>query len=140
MGRFCIWTQSAFEKLDKLYGTQKKRSMLKKGYRLPRPMMTNADVGRIINSDEVQRVLRPKRLPIKHPRLKKNPLKNDLVMFRLNPYAKTLKRKAILAGLKQKTKTVKPKETAEEKDKPAEPKKPEAAEAKKKVEKEAPKK
>ena len=103
-------------------------------------MMTNADVGRIINSDEVQRVLRPKRLPIKHPRLKKNPLKNDLVMFRLNPYAKTLKRKAILAGLKQKTKTVKPKETAEEKDKPAEPKKPEAAEAKKKVEKEAPKK
>ena len=103
-------------------------------------MMTNADVGRIINSDEVQRVLRPKRLPIKHQRLKKNPLKNDLVMFRLNPYAKTLKRKALLAARKQKTKTIKPKETAEKKDESADSKKPEAADAKKKVEKEVPKK
>ena len=30
--------------------------------------------------------------------LKKNPLKNVGVMLRLNPYAKTLKRNAILAG------------------------------------------
>ena len=67
-------------------------------------MMSNADVGRIINSDEIQRVLRPKRLPIKHPRIKKNPLKNDLVMFKLNPYAKTLKRKSLLAKMKLKPK------------------------------------
>ncbi|KAI6661215.1 Ribosomal protein L4/L1 family [Oopsacas minuta] len=118
LGRFCIWTQSAFEKLDKLYGTQKKRSVLKKGYRLPRPMMTNADVGRIINSDEIQRVLRPKRLPKPHDSHKKNPLKNDLVMFKLNPYAKTLKRKALLSKMKHKPKTVPKKAT----DKPAEPK------------------
>ena len=119
VGRFCIWTQSAFDKLDRLYGTQRKRSVLKKGYRLPRPMMTNADVGRIINSDEIQRVLRPKRLPIKHPRIKKNPLKNSLVMYKLNPYAKTLKRKALLARQEQKSKGgagKKKKETESKKD------------------------
>ena len=33
---------------------------MKKRYTLPRPMMENADVARIINSDEVQSVLRPK--------------------------------------------------------------------------------
>ena len=81
-------------------------------------MMSNADVGRIINSDEVQRVLRPKRVPLKHPRMKKNPLKNDLVMFKLNPYAKTLKRQHLLAHQKQLTKgqtADKGKEKSEEK-------------------------
>ena len=33
LGRFCIWTQSAFEKLDALYGTDRKFSVLKKNYR-----------------------------------------------------------------------------------------------------------
>ena len=33
MGRFCIWSQAAFEKLDKLYGTWKKKSTLKSGYK-----------------------------------------------------------------------------------------------------------
>ena len=119
VGRFCIWTKSAFERLDKLYGNGKKRAVLKKGYRLPRPMMTNADLGRIINSDEIQRVLRPKRIPVKSPRLKKNPLKNDLTMFRLNPYAKTLKRKSLLAKEKQKKSKVaaKKKQVEEKKEK-----------------------
>merc|ERR1740127_453935 len=49
-GRFIIWTEAAFDKLSKLYGTYKGGSM-KKGYRLPRAMMENADVARIINSD-----------------------------------------------------------------------------------------
>lgn len=95
LGRFIIWTKSAFQRLDKLYGTQKKLSVAKKGYRLPRPIMTNPDVGRIINSDEIQRIVRPKRRQVKQFRLKKNPLKNDLIMFRLNPYAKSLKRLAL---------------------------------------------
>lgn len=33
MGRFCIWSQSAFEKLDSLYGTWRKPSELKSGYK-----------------------------------------------------------------------------------------------------------
>merc|ERR1719498_1782535 len=48
-------------------------------------MMENADVARIINSDEVQTVLRPKIEKPKRTGLKKNPLKNPMVMARLNP-------------------------------------------------------
>merc|ERR1711972_759697 len=58
-GRFIIWTEGAFEKLSKIYGSYKGGSA-KKGYRLPRAQMENADVARIINSDEVQSVLKPK--------------------------------------------------------------------------------
>merc|ERR1719263_328083 len=48
-------------------------------------MMENADVARIINSDEVQSVLRPKLEAPKRFAVKKNPLKNAMVMARLNP-------------------------------------------------------
>ncbi len=33
MGRFCVWSQGAFDKLDALYGTGKKKSTLKKNYK-----------------------------------------------------------------------------------------------------------
>ena len=33
VGRFCIWTESAFRKLDELYGTWRKPSTLKAGYK-----------------------------------------------------------------------------------------------------------
>ena len=33
LGRFCIWTKSAFQKLDGLYGTWKKQSTVKKNYK-----------------------------------------------------------------------------------------------------------
>lgn len=33
LGRFCIWTQGALQKLDKLYGTFKRQSKLKRNYR-----------------------------------------------------------------------------------------------------------
>merc|ERR1711939_1060456 len=59
----------------------------KKGYRLPRAMMENADVARIINSDEVQSVLKPKLEAPKRFGAKKNPLKNKMTMARLNPGA-----------------------------------------------------
>merc|ERR1719215_1804609 len=78
-GRFIIWTEGAFEKLNQIYGG------LKKGYNLPRAQMANADVSRIINSDEVQSVLRPKLEAPKKFAVKKNPLKNPMVMARLNP-------------------------------------------------------
>merc|ERR1719240_1130009 len=83
-GRFIIWTEGAFKKLNEIYGSMKGGGN-KKGYRLPRAMMENADVARIINSDEVQSVLKPKLEAPKRFGAKKNPLKNKMVMARLNP-------------------------------------------------------
>jgi len=94
LGRFCVWTQSAFNKLDKLFGTGK-QAMLKKGYTLPRPLMTNADLHRIINSDEVQSRLRAKKSPSKRLRLKRNPLKNKVFMSKLNPFASVQRSRAV---------------------------------------------
>jgi len=96
LGRFCIWTRDAFENLDKIYGTHRKQSTEKVDYSLPRSMLTNADLARIINSDEVQSVARPKQRPVDHGR-KRNPLKNLGFMIKLNPYAKTVKRRELLA-------------------------------------------
>merc|ERR1719181_2172893 len=83
-GRFIIWTEGAFDKLSQIYGSYKGGSS-KKGYTLPRAQMENADVARIINSDEVQSVLKPKLEATKRYGLKKNPLKNKMTMARLNP-------------------------------------------------------
>ena len=80
-----------------MFGTFETPSELKKGYVLPRPKMINADLGRIINSDEVQSVVKPINKDVKRKTLKKNPLKNLGTMLKLNPYAKTAKRMALLA-------------------------------------------
>ncbi|GMF05944.1 unnamed protein product [Ambrosiozyma monospora] len=78
LGRFVIWTESAFAALDSVYETT------------PANIITNTDVARLINSAEIQSVTRPagqatqKRTHV----LKKNPLKNKQVALRLNPYAK----------------------------------------------------
>lgn len=97
LGRFIVWTKSAFEKLDEIYGKFDKGSEKKKGYVLPRSKMVNADLARIINSDEVQSVVRPIKLEVKRAPMKKNPLKNLNTMLRLNPYAKTARRMSLLA-------------------------------------------
>ncbi|CAK7342930.1 unnamed protein product [Dovyalis caffra] len=97
LGRFVIWTKSAIEKLDSIYGSFEKSSEKKKGYVLPRSKMVNADLARIINSDEVQSVVKPIKKEMKRAPLKKNPLKNLNVMLKLNPYAKTARRMALLA-------------------------------------------
>ncbi|KAK4798508.1 hypothetical protein SAY86_030834 [Trapa natans] len=97
LGRFVIWTKSALEKLDSIYGSFEKPSEKKKGYVLPRSKMVNADLARIINSDEVQSVVKPIKKEVKRATLKKNPLKNLNTMLRLNPYAKTARRMALLA-------------------------------------------
>merc|ERR1712121_40722 len=57
LGRFCIWSEGAFQKLDSIYGTSKKPSATT-GFRLPLAKMNNADLPRLINSDEVQTVLK----------------------------------------------------------------------------------
>jgi len=91
-GRFVIWTEGAFKKLNAIYGTYKSGAPAKKGYRLLRSHMENADIARIINSNEVQSVVRPKiEGPIRFGR-KKNPLKNVSVMETLNPGVKDVKK------------------------------------------------
>ena len=58
MGRFCIWTETAFKKLDDLYGTWRKQSTEKTNYNLPMPKMNNNDLSRLLKSDEIQKALR----------------------------------------------------------------------------------
>lgn len=93
LGRFCIWTESAFTKLDKIYGDFKNPG--KKGFVLPSAVLSNADISRVLNADEVQSVLRKKRRQRRAP-LKKNPLKNLGVRLKLDPYYIILKRKRLL--------------------------------------------
>jgi len=93
LGRFVIFTEAAFQKLDAVFGgANGKLSEEKKGYRIPRSMMTNSDLPRIINSDEVQARVVPAKTQTKFKRIKKNPLKNLGVMVKLNPYAMKQKR------------------------------------------------
>merc|ERR1719373_1538416 len=75
-GRFVIWTQGAFKKLSRIYGTLKSGAPLKKNYHLPRAAMENADLDRIINSTEVQSVLKPKLEAPKKFQMKRNALRN----------------------------------------------------------------
>jgi large subunit ribosomal protein L4e len=92
MGRFIVWTSSAFAALNSVYGSVKRQSDQKKGYTLPRNVLTNSDVTRVINSDEIQTKLRPAVTQFRRARRKKNPLKNFGVKVKLNPYALALRR------------------------------------------------
>lgn len=94
LGRFIIWTKGAFDKLDTLFGTYDNGSAAKKGFHLPRAEMTNADLARIINSDEVQSVVRAAVTESKELPIKRNALKNHEVMVALNPFAATRKARA----------------------------------------------
>jgi large subunit ribosomal protein L4e len=88
LGRFVIFTQAAFQQIDAVY-------QQKSGYVLPRPVMSNADLTRLINSDEVQSVVRPKIAVAQQSRLKKNPLKNLGALVKLNPYALAARRQEL---------------------------------------------
>jgi len=87
-GRFIIWTEGAFKKLNEIYGTYKSGAPMKRGYTIPRAPMENADIARIINSNEIQSVLRAKLEAPKSFERKRNPLKNKAVMKKLNPLDK----------------------------------------------------
>lgn len=101
LGRFIIWTDSAFKALNDLYGTTTTPAALKKDYLLPSNIVTNADIGRLINSAEVQGVVRPAKGGARQKRggiagvQKKNPLKNRQVLLRLNPYAATYRKEGL---------------------------------------------
>jgi len=99
LGRFVIYTKDAFQALDAQFGTYKTPSSVKKGFQLPRPLLTNADLGRIINSEEVQSTLRARR-PQNRVLRKKNPYKNFQFLVKLNPYAKTLKRQRLVSAMR----------------------------------------
>lgn len=101
-GRLLIWTESAFKHLNEMYGTKLgAKCPLKNHFKIPRAMMENADVARIINSDEVQSALRPKIDPATRQPLKRNPLKNAKLMEKLNPgatYRRMLRKRAATEG------------------------------------------
>lgn len=90
LGRFIIWTSAAFKALDTIYGSTTVPSALKKDFLLPSPVVSQADVGRLINSSEIQSVVRAALGEARTKRAgvqKKNPLQNKQVLLRLNPYA-----------------------------------------------------
>lgn len=92
VGRFIVWTEGAVDKLDKIYGTGESGSSNKKNFVLPKSVISNSDVARIINSDEIQSVIAPNKPPAMWIPRKKNALKNKELMFKLNPYARVSKK------------------------------------------------
>lgn len=97
VGRFVIWTESAFKRLNELFGSWKVPSTLKKGYNLPQPKMANTDLSRLLKSDEIRKVLKAPNKTIFRHRRRLNPLVNKRALVKLNPYAEVVKRRAILA-------------------------------------------
>jgi len=95
LGRFLIWTKGAFEKLDSLFGTYDEAAKFKNGFNLPRSFMNNADLARIINSDEIQSVLKPAVTVAKTLPVKRNPLKHSSVKIALNPYHATVRAREV---------------------------------------------
>lgn len=98
MGRFCIWSDKAFTRLSALFGSLSTKSTLKSGYSLPRASMVNADLARLINSTEVQAVVRPAVRDRRLTRQKKNPLRNLKAMVKLNPYAAVVRKTEMAAA------------------------------------------
>ncbi|KNC87145.1 60S ribosomal protein L4-A [Sphaeroforma arctica JP610] len=96
VGRFIIWTEGAFSELDAIWGTFRSGSQKKSGYTLPKSIMSNPDITRIINSDEVQSQLKEAKEPARRLAHRKNPLANANVMLRMNPYVKQSKRHEML--------------------------------------------
>jgi large subunit ribosomal protein L4e len=93
LGRFVIWTKGAFEKLDSIFGTYEESAKFKAGFNLPRAFMSNADLTRIINSDEIQSVLvNNSSATISIPE-HRNPLKHASVKIALNPYHAVVKKR-----------------------------------------------
>lgn len=98
VGRFVIWTESAFARLNELFGTWKSASTLKKGYNLPQPKMANTDLSRLLKSEEIRKVLRDPRKKVFRRVRRLNPLSNVRQLIKLNPYAEVLRRRAALAA------------------------------------------
>jgi large subunit ribosomal protein L4e len=96
LGRFIIWTKSAYQRLDSLYGTFSRPSHEKLNFILPRPKLLSSDIHRLITSDEIQSAIRLPRKTSKYTVHRKNPLRNLGFLIKLNPYAKTQRRRELL--------------------------------------------
>lgn len=100
VGRFCIWTEAAFRKLDSIFGTWKKPSSTKSGWNLPMPKMANTDLSKLLKSEEIRKVLRAPNRKVHRAVVKTNPLKNVRTMLQLNPYSAVQKKNAELVSAK----------------------------------------
>merc|ERR1739846_81872 len=96
VGRFCIWTESAFKKLDTIYGTWRKASETKKNWNLPMPKMAVTDLSKLLKSEEIRKVLRAPNRKVRRSVVKINPLKNVRTLLQLNPYAAVQKKEGEL--------------------------------------------
>merc|ERR1719201_661740 len=98
VGRFCIWTEGAFKKLDDVFGTHDKPSTTKlhngNPARLPAAIMTNSDLSRLINSDEVQSKINAPKVGTAPAVQKLNPLVSKSAMATLNPASVAGKKRA----------------------------------------------
>jgi len=101
LGRFIIWTKSAFDRLDPLFGSWKTPSKEKKNFNLPQPKMANTDLSRLLKSEEIRKVLRAPNKRVVRATRKLNPLTNTKAMLKLNPYAAVLRRKAVLEQVRR---------------------------------------
>lgn len=101
VGRFVIWTESAFSRLNELFGSWKSPATLKKGYNLPQPKMANTDLSRLLKSEEIRKVLRDPHKKVVRRVRRLNPLSNVRQLIKLNPYAEVLRRRAALAAEKR---------------------------------------
>jgi large subunit ribosomal protein L4e len=95
VGRFLIWTEGAFNELNNIFGTAKQPGVQKKGYTLPNSEVTNPDISRVINSNEIQSAIRQSKGDrVLHTVQKHNPLNNTKALDRLNPNAKLVRETA----------------------------------------------
>merc|ERR1712065_31148 len=97
VGRFIVWTKSAFEQLPKIFGGFDEKSETKKGYTLPRPTVALSDVQRVLASAEVKKACRDRKKNSKHVRRHTNPFRNTTALKRINPHAVVLKGQAKVA-------------------------------------------
>lgn len=94
VGRFIIWTEGAFNELNNIYGSFKFSGKQKQGYNLPRSVVTNPDLNRVINSNEIQSALRDTQRCNSRSTQKRNPLNNSKAMDVLDPNAKLVRQAA----------------------------------------------
>jgi len=103
VGRFIVWTKSAIEALNDVFGTETTESKQKGGYTLPAHQVVNPDFNSLIFNENIAKFLRPR----KARQMSKAPHRfNNLTNFRqhvkLNPYAVTQRYAAIYAVQKAK--------------------------------------
>jgi len=95
VGRFVIWTEGAFNELNNVFGTYKYASAQKRGWRLPTAEVSNPDISRVINSNEIQSAIRASKTDVVlHSKQKHNPLTNTRALDRVNPNARLVRETA----------------------------------------------